>query len=273
MPAELPPPPPGYAGRWLRAAARQLLAHPAWWVLTLAPPVLCALMATHDPWRTLVGVALGPWAWALGLEAAAATATRATVGAAAPRGAGLRPQELPALWRTAWRTSVETLRRQRNVLALTLGLGALSLALAYALARALATPTTAVAPADGAARSVALFLPVAVQLFVGLTLVHGLAPAAGGLRPLLQRLAGLEAEAAARQVARAMQRAPGAFLFLDAMLQGTVFVVLLWAPPLAPLALAFLPALLLAAAHELFGTGAQPAAPQAEDVREAAAVR
>jgi hypothetical protein len=250
----------------MREGVRQVWRHAGSWVLLLALPVLPALAASQDPWRLLAGALLGPFAWQLGLEIAAATAGRGEhVGA----GSVLRGAAMMQLLRRAVHGTWLTLRLQARTLLLVLGLGALALALAHGIAVGLQSPMTASPPGDGVERTTALFLPVAMQLFVGLVLLHGLAPAVGSMRPLLQALHGLDPVTATRMLRRAAARHRVVFGVLDLLLLGSCFVVLLVAPPLAPLALAWLPAVLLAAVRELFGP--RERAPAHEAAREATA--
>lgn len=240
---------PGYARRWPVETARHLWRHAQTYVLLLAIPVLPALFATHDPWRTLAGAALGPFAVRLSFEVAAAT----LAGPLPTRG-------YARVLRAAIAGSATELRRH----AARIGLLVSVFLLALLLAVSWPGEPAPVLPSGGVGRTVALFLPVAVQLFTGLTLIYGVAPGVRCLPPLLERVHGLDAGTALRLAATAERRNRRAFFFLDQVLHAGVFSVLILAPPLAPLALAALPALVTVAMREMFGphAPARQAAPR-----------
>lgn len=229
---------PGYMRRWALEAAQHVWRHAQAYVLLLAVPILPALFAAHDPWRTLAGVALGPFAVRLSFELAAST----LAGPLVPSGFG-------AVLRRAGASTAHELRRQGPRLALMLG----GFALAWLLAAHWPWPAEGGPPADGVERTAALFLPVAVQLFAGFTLVYGVAPAVGCLAPLLARVHGPDLATAAGLAAAAERRNRRALYCLDQALHLGVFVAVVFAPPIAPLVLAAWPALLAMAMREIFG--------------------
>lgn len=241
---------PGFARRWTLQAARQLRRHASVYVLLLALPVLPALFASHDPWRTLTGALLGPFALRLSLQIAVATLP-----------GPIAPDAWAGVLRAAIRGTLDDLRRHARRLLLLTGVFAVAI-LAVAAWPVSGSDEPVLAPDGGPARTVALFLPVAAQLFVGLTLVHGISPGTSLMASLLAASHRIDEAVARRAVGRALRQSPRAFLFLDQALHVVTFAVVVGATPLAPFALAALPALVTAAMREIFGPRDRESAPQ-----------